>query len=47
MTSPSSGVNPIEVSTDFPLAIAATEQPLPNCTVMRLHSFKDFPVKAA
>ena len=30
MTSPSSGVSPMEVSTGLPLRIAAAEQPLPR-----------------
>ena len=34
ITSPSSGVRPIDVSTDSPFSIAHAEQPLPRCTVM-------------
>jgi hypothetical protein len=30
MTKPSKGVNPIEVSTDFPPLMALAEQPLPR-----------------
>jgi len=34
ITSPSSGVMPMEVSTGYPARIAAAEQPLPRCSVM-------------
>ena len=47
ITKPSSGVNPMAVSTDLPLSIAATEQPLPNWSVMMRDCFKDFPVQTA
>ncbi len=36
ITSPSSGVMPMEWSTALPPATAVIEQPLPRCTVMRL-----------
>ena len=32
---PARGVNPIEVSTGFPWAIAEIEAPLPRCKVIR------------
>jgi hypothetical protein len=34
ITSPSSGVRPIDVSTQWPFAIATAEQPLPRCRAM-------------
>ena len=34
ITSPSSGVNPIDVSTDSPPSIAHADAPLPRCSVM-------------
>ncbi len=34
MTSPASGVSPIEVSTETPSAMAAIEQPLPRWQVI-------------
>ena len=34
ITSPSSGVKPIEVSTDWPRLIAHADAPLPRCSVM-------------
>jgi hypothetical protein len=35
ITSPSSGVRPIEVSSDAPARMAQAEQPFPRCSVMR------------
>ena len=42
--SPSSGVMPMEVSTDLPPLIAPAEQPLPRWRVMMLISLRCFPV---
>jgi hypothetical protein len=44
ITSPSSGVNPIEVSTESPLSIAQAEQPLPRCSAMTRVSSRERPV---
>ncbi len=38
MISPSSGVNPIEVSTDRPPSTAVAEQPAPSCNVISFTS---------
>ncbi len=35
MTSPSSGVNPIDVSIGDPSRLAVAEHPLPSCSVIR------------
>ena len=42
MTTPPSGVRPIEVSTDKPCLTAVTEQPFPRWQVMRRKSFTFF-----
>ena len=47
MTRPSSGVNPIDVSTDCPPRIAAAEAPLPRCRTIRLVSAMGLPNKRA
>ena len=44
ITSPSSGVKPIEVSIESPPRIAHAEQPLPRCSVMMFVSSRDLPV---
>ena len=46
ITSPSSGVKPIEVSTDSPRLIAQAEQPLPRCSVITFVSSRVLPVSA-
>jgi hypothetical protein len=43
ITRPSSGVMPIEVSTELPARMAATEQPLPRCSVMTFVSSRRMP----
>ena len=44
MTSPSSGVNPIDVSTEWPPRMAHAEHPLPRCSVTRRVSSRATPV---
>ena len=44
ITSPSSGVNPIDVSTELPPSIAQADAPLPRCSVMILVSSRVRPV---
>ena len=43
ITKPSSGVNPIEVSTESPARIADAEQPFPRCSVMTFVPSRSMP----
>jgi hypothetical protein len=47
ITSPSSGVRPIEVSTDRPFSIATAEEPFPRCSATRVAADSRVPVSGA
>ena len=47
MTRPSSGVRPIEVSTDSPPSIAVIDAPLPRCSTICFSSRRGRPTKSA
>ena len=47
ITKPSNGVMPIDVSTDLPFLMAATDAPLPKCATTKRESLMSLPKKRA